>query len=197
MLVIYNISKTLLTYCSASYLGKHAQFNILLEKGCRNIGLIGWEQGDATWLGRWQGYQAGVDAWNEANPDDQATLSDPQYAGTTSEGGAKAADALMAADPDLDALIPAGAITGFAAFINSIKVGSVTASGGNQVETQILIALVLGGVCRVPFSSVVHPKEELGRKAAENMVRMIHDPQFNGNCLMEGDLVVRNSVARR
>ena len=82
--------------------------NILLDKGCRNIGLIGWEQGDATWLGRWQGYQAGVDAWNEAHPDDQATLSDPQYAGTTSEGGAKAADALMAADPDLDALIPAG-----------------------------------------------------------------------------------------
>ncbi|MBP3901530.1 MAG: ABC transporter permease [Blautia sp.] len=39
-----------------------------------------------------------------------------------------------------------GAITGFAAFINSIKVGSVTASGGNQVETQILIALVLGGM---------------------------------------------------
>nr|MCR5161748.1 hypothetical protein [Lachnospiraceae bacterium] len=82
--------------------------NILLEKGCRNIGLIGWEQGDATWLGRWQGYQAGVDAWNEAHPDDQAKLSEPQYAGTTSEGGAKAADALMSADPTLDALIPAG-----------------------------------------------------------------------------------------
>ncbi len=82
--------------------------NILLEKGCRNIGLIGWEQGDATWLGRWEGYQAGLDAWNEANPDDQATLSEPQYAGTTSEGGAKAANALMSADPDLDALIPAG-----------------------------------------------------------------------------------------
>ncbi len=82
--------------------------NILLEKGCRNIGLIGWEQGDATWLGRWEGYQAGVEAWNEANPDDQAKLSDPQYAGTTSEGGAKAADALMQADPELDAIIPAG-----------------------------------------------------------------------------------------
>ena len=75
--------------------------NILLDKGCRDIGLIGWEQGDATWLGRWEGYQAGVDAWNEANPDDQAKLSEPQYAGTTSEGGAKAADALMSADPDL------------------------------------------------------------------------------------------------
>ena len=85
-----------------------ALVNILLEKGDRNIGLIGWEQGDATWLGRWEGYKAGVDAWNEANPDDQATLSEPQYAGTTSEGGSKAAEALMAADPNLDALIPAG-----------------------------------------------------------------------------------------
>ena len=39
--------------------------NILLDKGDRNIGLIGWEQGDATWLGRWEGYKAGVDKWNE------------------------------------------------------------------------------------------------------------------------------------
>ena len=72
--------------------------NILLNKGDRNIGLIGWEQGDATWLGRWEGYKAGVDKWNEEHPDDQATLSEPQYA----------AEALMAADPNLDALIPAG-----------------------------------------------------------------------------------------
>ena len=81
---------------------------ILIDKGCRDIGLIGWEQGDATWLGRWEGYQAGVEAWNAEHPDDQVKLSDPQYAGTTSEGGAKAATALMSADPDLDALIPAG-----------------------------------------------------------------------------------------
>lgn len=81
---------------------------ILLDKGCRNIGLIGWEQGDATWLGRWAGYQAGVEKWNAEHADDQATLSEPQYAGTTSEGGAKAANALMSADPNLDALIPAG-----------------------------------------------------------------------------------------
>ena len=82
--------------------------NILIEKGDRNIGLIGWEQGDATWLGRWEGYKAGVEEWNAAHPDDQVTLSEPQYAGTTAEGGAKAADALMAADASLDAIIPAG-----------------------------------------------------------------------------------------
>ncbi|MBW7570346.1 hypothetical protein [Succinivibrio faecicola] len=72
--------------------------------GCRNIGLIGWEQGDATWLGRWKGYKAGVEAWNKAHPDDLVVLSEPQYAGTSSEGGSKAAEALMAANPKLDAL---------------------------------------------------------------------------------------------
>jgi hypothetical protein len=81
---------------------------ILLNKGDRNIGLIGWEQGDATWLGRWEGYKAGVEKWNKEHPNDQAKLSEPQYAGTSSEGGSKAAEALMAADPNLDALIPAG-----------------------------------------------------------------------------------------
>ena len=81
---------------------------ILLDKGDRNIGLIGWEQGDATWLGRWEGYKAGVDKWNAAHPDDQAVLSEPQYAGTSSEGGSKAAEALMSANPDLDAIMPAG-----------------------------------------------------------------------------------------
>ena len=51
-------------------------------------------------------------------------------------------------------------ITGFAAFINVIKVGSVTSSGGNQLETQILIALVLGGMpisggAKVRFENII------------------------------------------
>ena len=54
----------------------------------------------------------------------------------------------------------AGAITGLAAFINVVKVGSVTASSGNQLETQIMIALVLGGMpisggAKVKFENVV------------------------------------------
>src|SRR5574344_98057 len=50
----------------------------------------------------------GAMTWNAAHADDQVSLSDPQYAGTSSEGGSKAAEALMAANPKLDALIPAG-----------------------------------------------------------------------------------------
>ena len=54
----------------------------------------------------------------------------------------------------------AGALTGFAAFINSMKIGSVTAAGGNQLETQIMIALVLGGMpisggAKVKFNQII------------------------------------------
>lgn len=56
--------------------------------------------------------------------------------------------------------VAAGAITGFAAFLNVAKVGSITATAGNQLEAQILIALVLGGLpilggARVRFSSII------------------------------------------
>ena len=54
----------------------------------------------------------------------------------------------------------AGCITGLAAFINSVKVGSVTSTAGNQLETQILIALVLGGMpisggAKVRFENII------------------------------------------
>ena len=81
---------------------------ILGEKGCRKIGLEGWEPGDATFLGRWEGYKAGVEAWNTAHPDDQMVLLEPQYGRTTTDTGRAAAEAIIQANPDIDALIVAG-----------------------------------------------------------------------------------------
>ena len=54
----------------------------------------------------------------------------------------------------------AGCITGLAAFVNAIKVESVTSTAGNQLETQIMIALVLGGMpvnggVKVKFYNIV------------------------------------------
>lgn len=56
--------------------------------------------------------------------------------------------------------VAAGAITGIAAFVNVVKVGSITSTAGNQFETQILIALVLGGLpisggAKVRFSNII------------------------------------------
>lgn len=53
-----------------------------------------------------------------------------------------------------------GALTGFASFINVIQVGSITGTAGTQLETKILIALVLGGMpisggARARFSNII------------------------------------------
>ena len=82
--------------------------NLLLENGDRNIGLEAWTVGDATFQQRWKGYKQAVDEWNEANPDDQATITEPVYANTSSEEGAAAALSLYNSNPDMDALIVAG-----------------------------------------------------------------------------------------
>ena len=85
-----------------------ALVTILGNKGCRKIGLEGWEPGDATFLGRWSGYKAGVEEWNAANPDDQIELLEPQYGRTTTDTGRATAEAIIDANPDIDALIVAG-----------------------------------------------------------------------------------------
>ncbi len=81
---------------------------ILANKGARKIALEGWEAGDATFLLRWEGYQKGVEAWNAEHADDQVVLLDPQYGGTTSDTGRATAEAIINANPDIDALIVAG-----------------------------------------------------------------------------------------
>ena len=45
---------------------------------------------------------------DRANPDDQATITEPVYANTSSEEGAAAALSLYNSNPDMDALIVAG-----------------------------------------------------------------------------------------
>lgn len=83
--------------------------NLLLESGDRLICLEGWTVGDATFQQRWEGYQAAVEDWNAANPNDQATLTDPVYANTSSEEGAQVATSFYNTYGDeMDALIVAG-----------------------------------------------------------------------------------------
>lgn len=82
--------------------------NILIKKGDRDIALEGWVAGDATFLNRWEGYKKAVDEWNAAHPSDKVTLSAPQYAGTTAEGGASVAKSYMNSNAKMQALIVAG-----------------------------------------------------------------------------------------
>ena len=46
----------------------------------------------------------------------------------------------------------------------------------------------------VPFTSFPHHKEKLGRKVAENMVRLIENPDYDANYMFDADIVTRDSV---
>lgn len=59
--------------------------------------------------------------------------------------------------------VTAGAIIGFAAFLNVFKVGSIAAMAGYQLETMILTELFLGGMpisggAKVRFSNTIIPR---------------------------------------
>ena len=78
-------------------------------------------------------------------------------------GAGETAARFSGSRPDLMkfmAYTASGAITGFASFINVMKVGSITGTAGSQLETQILIALVLGGMpisggAKARFSNII------------------------------------------
>lgn len=48
----------------------------------------------------------------------------------------------------------------------------------------------------VALTSVPHPMEHLGQKAAQNIVRMIYDPDFDGNYEFEVHVISRQSVKK-
>lgn len=54
----------------------------------------------------------------------------------------------------------------------------------------------LAEICRVPFTSFPHPKEKLGEKTAENLLRMIENPAFDGDHIFGAKPVLRNSIQR-
>ncbi len=59
--------------------------------------------------------------------------------------------------------------------------------------------LARNGTGGVTISSIPHPKERLGEKAAQNIIRMIHEGKlaFNATYEFEEDVIIRGSISRR
>lgn len=55
---------------------------------------------------------------------------------------------------------------------------------------------ILADQAQQAISSINHPKEQLGKLVAANMVKMIEDPHFDANHIFEAKLVDRGSVAK-
>lgn len=48
--------------------------------------------------------------------------------------------------------------------------------------------------CEHKITSIEHPKDALGKKAAENLIRLIHDPTFDANYIFQPHLVSGDTV---
>ena len=55
------------------------------------------------------------------------------------------------------------------------------------------------GTAGVTIASIPHPKERLGEKAAQNMIRMIHEGKlsYNATYEFEEDVIMRDSISQR
>lgn len=71
---------------------------------------------------------------------------------------------------------------------------------GMRVPQDISVASVdnanLAMMGEIGLTTVSHPMEELGKKASENLLRMIHDPFFEANYEFDADIVERDTVRR-
>ncbi len=115
---VYDVAKKSKYYVGAVHedevLNGKTLMGLLLQKGgpnktgARHICLEGWTVGDATFQLRWEGYKAGLKEWNDAHPDDQAEMTDPVYANTSSAEGAKVTEQFVNTHSNMDALIVAG-----------------------------------------------------------------------------------------
>lgn len=52
----------------------------------------------------------------------------------------------------------------------------------------------LAKLCEVPLTSVIHPMNRLGEKAAENLIRLIDNPGFDATYEFEPDIRIRDSA---
>lgn len=71
---------------------------------------------------------------------------------------------------------------------------------GFRVPGQLSIVSIDGSelslLAEPQITSIPYPMEELGKKAAENMIRLIDEPDFDGNYLYRPNILVRDSVKK-
>jgi len=51
-------------------------------------------------------------------------------------------------------------------------------------------------LCKVPLTTLDHPKERLGQLAAEQMIKLINNSDYDANVLIPPNLVIRDSVQK-
>ncbi|WP_097015578.1 GntR family transcriptional regulator [Anaerocolumna aminovalerica] len=80
----------------------------------------------------------------------------------------------------------------------AVSVVDICTKHGISIPEQLSIVSIddsdLAALCEVPLTSVAYPIKELGKTAAENLLRLIEDNNYNANCEFTPKITIRESV---
>ncbi|MCR5343884.1 MAG: GntR family transcriptional regulator [Butyrivibrio sp.] len=158
----------------------------LLDSGHRNIGCV-LKMDDRQGLDRYSGYQEAISEKGLAPEDSRITWLDTEDLKNQEHIKDKIRDRLS----DCTAV-----------FCYNDEVAAlvmqILKEDGRKVPADISLVSMddsdLAKLTRPPIDSIPHPKEKLGERAAENLVRLIHHPGFSATYEFEEDITKRGSV---
>jgi DNA-binding LacI/PurR family transcriptional regulator len=165
----------------------HQAVRHLVELGHRSIAYIGDRFGYGSDSERFSGYRAALDEADIPFQPDLIVHGDGKL-----EGGTAAMEKLLAA-PELP--------TAVFCYNDMTAIGALKAirSRGLQVPTDISVVgfddLPLTQYMEPPLTSVRQPKYEMGRIAAQVLLRLLEGSEAEQNIRVSGELVVRKSTA--
>ena len=160
----------------------------LIAAGHRRIGMIAGEQEVYTAEERFRGYVRALEQAGIAAAESLVVRGD-----YTIRGGSRGIQELTRKNPDMTAVFISNYEMTLGAMIELNELGiripeDLSLVGIDHLEQ------AFGGQQKI--TSFQHPKEALGRRAAENMIRMIQDPSFDGNYLFDAPLVELGTVKK-
>jgi len=160
----------------------------LLEQGHRRIGFI--KGPDNQWSAhqRLKAYLETMTAWGVAAQPDWIAPSNYEYS-----GGFAAATQLLAVRPRLTAIVGSN---------DRLALGALDACAQHGVRVPRDVSVVgfddvpMAALAKPPLTTIRNPIHDIGYAAADALLQQIEmGAPLQGNCLMEGELIVRESAA--
>jgi LacI family transcriptional regulator len=177
-------------YCvdSANEPMMHLLVNWLLEQGHRRIGFIKGPDNQWSTRQRLKAYLETMAAWGVAAQPDWIAPSNYEYA-----GGFAAATQLLQVRPRLTAIVGSNDL---------LALGALDACAQHGVRVPRDVSVVgfddvpMAALAKPPLTTIRNPIHDIGYAAADALLQQIEmGAPLQGNCLMEGELIVRESAA--
>jgi len=179
-----SLSSVVADYYRCGYMGAC----YLMEHGCRHIGFVNGSTEIIPYRDRYRGYHKALKESRLEEYIAEMPLTQPHF-----QGGFDAAYQLIGKNPEIDGLIAATDMQGLGV-LRALKMLGLSVP--KQVKVLSLSGHFIGGMLETTMSSIEMPLLEMGRSAAEMLVKMIEDTSGRAAAKLE-HVVFQSSITER